>query len=138
MSAHEPPRAVVFDFNGTISHDEPLLAELFAVIFAEIGIEVPRELYFDEFAGYSDPEIVERVLDSHGRDDPALAERLLGAPHELYLERAASGRDRARRPPPRACARSPPRVPVAVASGAARRRGRGRARRLAACAACST
>ena len=62
MNAHEPPRAVVFDFNGTISDDEPLLAELCTLIFGEIGIEVTEERYFGEFAGYSDPEIVERVL----------------------------------------------------------------------------
>ena len=34
VNAHEPPRAVVFDFNGTISDDEPLLAELCTLIFA--------------------------------------------------------------------------------------------------------
>jgi len=91
VSAHEPPRAVVFDFNGTISDDEPLLAELCAAIFAEIGIEVSRELYFGEYAGYSDPEIVERVLHRHARFDPALAERLLARRTALYLERASSG-----------------------------------------------
>ena len=30
MNAHEPPRAVVLDFNGTISDDEPLLYEVYA------------------------------------------------------------------------------------------------------------
>ena len=119
MSAHEPPRAVVFDFNGTISDDEPLLAELCAVIFAEIGIVVSRELYFGEYAGYSDPEIVERVLRSHDRYDPALAERLLGRRTALYLERAASGETV--HAAAAACVREiAARVPVAVASGAAR------------------
>ena len=118
MSAHEPPRAVVFDFNGTISDDEPLLAELCAVIFAEIGIEVSRELYFGEYAGYSDPEIVERVLDRHGRYDPALAEQLLARRTALYLERAASGETV--HAAAAACVREiAARVPVAVASGAA-------------------
>ena len=119
MSAHEPPRAVVFDFNGTISDDEPLLAELCAVIFAEIGIEVSRELYFGEYAGYSDPEIVERVLRSHDRHDPALAEGLLARRTALYLERAASGETV--HAAAAACLREiAARVPVAVASGAAR------------------
>ena len=119
MSAHEPPRAVVFDFNGTISDDEPLLAELCTLIFAEIGIEVSRELYFGEFAGYSDQEIVERVLRRHERHDKALAEQLLTRRTELYLERAASGETV--HAAAAACVREiADRVPVAVASGAAR------------------
>jgi beta-phosphoglucomutase len=113
-------RAVIFDFNGTISHDEPLLAELFSRIFAEIGIDVPPSLYFDEFAGYSDPEIVERMLERHGRGgDRQVAEHLLRRRTELYLEALA------RRPtvlPEAAVAvrEIASRVPVAIASGAAR------------------
>jgi beta-phosphoglucomutase-like phosphatase (HAD superfamily) len=119
VSAHEPPRAVVVDFNGTISDDEPLLAELCTLIFAEIGIEVSCELYFGEFAGHSDPEIVERVLRRHDRHDAALAERLLARRAELYLERAAGGETV--RASAAACVREiAGRVPVAVASGAAR------------------
>ena len=119
MNAHEPPRAVVFDFNGTISDDEPLLAELCALIFGEIGIEVPSERYFSEFAGYSDPEIVERVLAGAGRYDPAVAEGLLDRRTELYLARAGTGETV--HPPAAACVREiAERVPVAVASGAAR------------------
>jgi beta-phosphoglucomutase len=119
VSATGPPPAVVFDFNGTISDDEPLLAELCAAIFAEIGIDVPRDVYFGEFAGYSDPEIVERVLRRHGRYEPALAERLLARRTRLYLERAASGETV--HPAAAACVREiAARVPVAVASGAAR------------------
>ena len=30
-------RAVVFDFNGTLSHDEPLLLVIFQELFAEYG-----------------------------------------------------------------------------------------------------
>ena len=51
------PAAVIFDFNGTISDDEGLLAELFERIFGEVGIEVPASLYFEQFAGYADDEI---------------------------------------------------------------------------------
>ena len=31
-------------------------------MFSEIGVEVSEQVYFTEFAGYSDPEIVERML----------------------------------------------------------------------------
>jgi len=119
VSAHEPPRAVVFDFNGTISDDEPLLAELFVHIFGEIGIDVTEERYYGEFAGYSDPEIVERILTEAGRHDPALAKSLLDRRAELYLARAGAGETV--HPQVAACVREiADRVPVAVASGAVR------------------
>jgi HAD superfamily hydrolase (TIGR01509 family) len=116
-----PPRAVIFDFNGTISDDEPLLAELFEQIFGEVGIAVGRDLYFEEFAGYSDAEICERILARFGRsDDDGLTERLVARRTELYLERqkeqptvTSEATDFVRRVAER--------VPVAVASGAARR-----------------
>jgi beta-phosphoglucomutase len=113
------PSAVVFDFNGTISDDEPLLAELFVQVFGEIGIEVTEERYFGEFAGYSDPEIVERILSEAGRRDPAVARGLLDRRAELYLARAGAGETV--HPAVAACVREiAGRVPVAVASGAVR------------------
>lgn len=119
MSAPKPPAAVVFDFNGTISDDEPLLAELFVQIFGEIGIEVTEERYYGEFAGYSDPEIVERVLSETGRHDPTVARRLLDRRAGLYLARAGAGETV--HPEVAACVREiAGRVPVAVASGAVR------------------
>src|SRR4051812_15672782 len=114
------PRAVVFDFNGTISNDEPLLAEVFHQMFAEVGIDVPASLYFERFAGYSDPEIVERVLAHFGRHgDGALAERLVERRIELYLKAV---RTRSTVLPAAAAAvhEIAGRLPVAIASGAAR------------------
>jgi HAD superfamily hydrolase (TIGR01509 family) len=114
-------RAVLFDFNGTLSDDEPLLAELFERIFGEAGIDFPASAYFDGYAGYSDPEIVERVLDAAGRGgDPELAARLLARRSELYLEEIE------RRPTvlpaaAEAVRRIASAVPVAIVSGAARR-----------------
>jgi beta-phosphoglucomutase-like phosphatase (HAD superfamily) len=119
VSVSGPPRAVVFDFNGTISDDEPLLAELFVQIFGEIGIEVTEKRYWGEFAGYSDPEIVERMLSETGRHDPPVARRLLDRRAELYLARAAGGETV--HPEVATCVREiADRVPVAVASGAVR------------------
>lgn len=77
-------QAVLFDFNGTLSHDEPLLCELFCHLFAERGKPLSAQEYFDRLAGLSDPEIVRRWL---GHDDPELlAEHVLG-----YLARAGDG-----------------------------------------------
>ncbi len=63
--------AVIFDFNGTLSHDEPILLALFQELFAEHGKPLAAKTYFDELAGLSDPEIVRAWL---GADHPAVAE----------------------------------------------------------------
>ena len=62
-----PVAAVIFDFNGTLSDDEPLLCEIFTHMFAEHGRPMSAQEYFDELAGLSDPEIVTTWL---GEDHP--------------------------------------------------------------------
>jgi beta-phosphoglucomutase len=59
--------AVVFDFNGTLSDDEPVLCEIFMHLFAEHGKPMSAQEYFDRLAGLSDPEIVRTWL---GDDHP--------------------------------------------------------------------
>jgi beta-phosphoglucomutase len=114
------PDAVIFDFNGTISDDEGLLADLFHRIFAEIGIDVPASLYFEQFAGYSDAEIAERVLEWFDRaGDRDALEQVVRRRTELYLEAQRSAPTV--RPEAAECVREiAARVPVAIASGAAR------------------
>jgi beta-phosphoglucomutase len=63
--------AVTFDFNGTLSHDEPILYQIFADLFGELGRPLSAEEYFDQLAGLSDPEIVWTWL---GRDHPGAAQ----------------------------------------------------------------
>ena len=65
------PGAIVFDFNGTLSHDEPILCEIFMELFAEHGKPLSAQEYFDVLAGLSDPEIVRTWL---GRDHPDVDE----------------------------------------------------------------
>lgn len=62
-----PVSALVFDFNGTLSDDEPVLCEIFTHLFAEHGRPMSAQEYFDELAGLSDPEIVTTWL---GEDHP--------------------------------------------------------------------
>jgi beta-phosphoglucomutase len=62
-------RAVLFDFNGTLSDDEPIVCAIFQELFAERGRPLSTETYFSELAGTSDPEIVRAWLGEH---DPAL------------------------------------------------------------------
>jgi beta-phosphoglucomutase len=77
-------RAVLFDFNGTLSDDEPIVCAIFQELFAERGRPLSTETYFSELAGTSDPEIVRAWL---GADDPALvAEKV-----ERYRARVEDG-----------------------------------------------
>ena len=110
-----PARAVIFDFNGTLSDDEPILCQIWRDIFAERGEPLSAEEYFDRLAGLSDPEIARAWLGpEHPRLEDALAERV-----RRYRARAADGAtDPAHT---RAAVRyAAERVPVAVVSGAAR------------------
>jgi beta-phosphoglucomutase len=109
------PRAVVFDFNGTLSEDEPILCELFTELFAEHGRPLSAQEYFDELAGLSDPEIVRTWL---GPDHPAVDE-VLEERSRRYREAVADGStvpDEIRE----AVRYAAERVPVGIVSGAAR------------------
>jgi HAD superfamily hydrolase (TIGR01509 family) len=110
-----PVRAVIFDFNGTLSHDEAILCEIFSELFAEQGRPLSAQEYFDELAGLSDPEIVRTWL---GRDHPAV-EEVIEQRLERYRARVADGSSvpEAVREAVRYAAE---RVPVAIVSGAAR------------------
>lgn len=108
-------RAVIFDFNGTVSHDEPILLAIFQELFAEYGRPLSAEEYFAELAGRSDPEIVRTWL---GAEHPAVDE-LIERRVERYRELTADGStvpEEVRE----AVRYAAERVPVAVVSGAAR------------------
>jgi HAD superfamily hydrolase (TIGR01509 family) len=103
--------ALLLDFNGTLSDDEPILCRIFMELLAEAGKPLTEAEYFDRLAGFSDREIVRMWL---GRDDPALVERKI----ERYRELAdGSTVDREAREAVRQAAEA---VAVAVVSGSAR------------------
>ena len=52
----------MFDFNGTLSDDEPLLFAILSDLFAEQGKPLSEDVYYDQLAGRSDPEIVRTWL----------------------------------------------------------------------------
>jgi beta-phosphoglucomutase len=107
--------AVVFDFNGTLSDDEPVLCEIFMHLFAEHGRPMSAQEYFDRLAGLSDPEIVttwlgeehpdvQAIIDERGRRyRAAAADGSTIHEHVREAVRFASGY-----------------VPLAICSGAAR------------------
>ena len=108
-------KAIVFDFNGTLSDDEPILCEIFMKLFAEYGRPLSAQEYFDELAGLSDPEIVLTWL---GRDradvDEIVAQRV-----QRYRDAVADGstvHEHVRE----AVRYAAERVPLAICSGAAR------------------
>jgi len=107
--------AIVFDFNGTLSDDEPLLCEIFMRLFAEHGKPMSAQDYFDRLAGLSDPEIVRAWLgDDHPDVETVIAERT-----DLYREAVADGstvHEHVRE----AVRYAADRAPLAICSGAAR------------------
>ncbi|HXL44754.1 MAG TPA: HAD family phosphatase [Gaiellaceae bacterium] len=109
------PRAVVFDFNGTISNDEPILCVIFQRLFAAHGKPLAAQDYYDRLAGLSDPEIVRTWL---GRDHPAVAEVI---EQRIALYRAAVADGSSISDSVRAAVRcAAERVPVGIVSGASR------------------
>ena len=109
------PGAIVFDFNGTLSHDEPILCEIFMELFAEHGKPLSAQEYFDGLAGLSDPEIVRTWL---GRDHPDVDEVI---EERIRRYRAAVADGSSVPPELRDAVRfAAERVPLAIVSGAAR------------------
>ena len=105
----------MFDFNGTLSDDEPLLFAILADLFAEQGKPLPEDVYYQQLAGRSDPEIVRTWL---GEDHPAV-EAVLAERVARY--RALVGDGSTISPDTRAAVlHAAERVPVAVVSGAHR------------------
>src|SRR5581483_6762332 len=109
------PDSIIFDFNGTLSDDEPVLCEIFVELFAEHGKPLSAQEYFDQLAGLSDPEIVRTWL---GRDHPdvdaAIEERI--ARYRAAVGDGSTVHEHVRE----AVRYAAERVPVAICSGAAR------------------
>jgi HAD superfamily hydrolase (TIGR01509 family) len=109
-----PPRALIFDFNGTISHDEPVLLAIYQALFAEHGRPMTADDYFSRLAGNTEEAIISGWL---GVDGPLLgslvAERI--ARYQAFADGSTvpeSIRDAIRR--------AADQVPVGLVSGAFR------------------
>ncbi len=105
-------RAVIFDFNGTLSDDEPILYRIYAELFAEHGRPLAERAYYDRLAGLSDPEIVHRWL-GDGNDSESVISRRVTRYRELVAD-GSTVTPAVRR----AVAYAAGRVPVAIVSGA--------------------
>jgi beta-phosphoglucomutase len=107
--------ALVFDFNGTLSDDEPLLLSIYQQLFARHGRPLTAEQYVSDLAGNTEEKIIGTWL---GVDGPLLA-MLVQERIDAYTALAASGSTvtSAEREAVRFAAA---RVPVAIVSGAFR------------------
>jgi beta-phosphoglucomutase len=106
-------QAVVFDFNGTLSDDEPVLARVYQELFAELGRPITEAEYFEHLAGHTDEEMLTRWFGSS--NEAWIAERI-----DRYNALVADGStiDADMRAALRFAAE---RVPIAIVSAAARR-----------------
>lgn len=108
-------RAIMFDFNGTLSHDEPLLLAIYQRLFARYGRPLSEEQYYGRLAGLSEEAIIHGWL---GVDGPLLASLVAERVQQYTVEAAdgatvtASVRE--------AVHFAAERVPVAIVSGAFR------------------
>jgi beta-phosphoglucomutase len=79
---------VIFDFNGTLSDDEPILLEIFTELFAaQLGWQMTVEQYYGRLAGRSDREIIETAVAEQGAGDAGLVEDMLRRRREMYKEK---------------------------------------------------
>jgi HAD superfamily hydrolase (TIGR01509 family) len=82
--------AVIFDFNGTLSNDEPILFDIFSELFrVHLDWAMTAEDYRDELLGRSDREIIERAVAQHGRGTEHEVTELLRLRQGVYKQRVA-------------------------------------------------
>ena len=84
--------AVIFDFNGTLSDDEPILFDIFSELFrTHLDLTMTTEDYRDELLGRSDREIIERAVARHGRGTEDEVNELLRLRQGVYKQRSPTG-----------------------------------------------
>ena len=105
-------QAVVFDFNGTLSADEPVLARVYQEMFARLGRPITVDEYYEQLAGHTDEEMFERWL---GGSTQALIDERVARYNAIVVN--GSTVDAETRAAVRFAAE---RVPVAVVSAALR------------------
>jgi beta-phosphoglucomutase-like phosphatase (HAD superfamily) len=105
-------RAIIFDFNGTLSDDEAVLYRVYAEMFAQRGRPLTHLEYVDRLAGLSEEEIMRVWLGERDDIELLVRERI-----DRYCAASDGATITART---RAAVRyAAQRVPVAIVSGAA-------------------
>jgi beta-phosphoglucomutase len=87
---HSDQPAVIFDFNGTLSDDEPILLDIFSELFrTHLDWTMTADDYRDELLGRSDREIIERAVARHGHGTEQEVAELLRLRLGVYQQRVA-------------------------------------------------
>jgi beta-phosphoglucomutase-like phosphatase (HAD superfamily) len=108
-------RALLFDFNGTLSHDEPLLCRIYREMFAEHGRRLSEDEYYRLLAGQSEEAIIGGWLSVAGDELATLIEE--------RIDRYCAAADGTSVPTSvrEAVRYASARIPVGIVSGAYRR-----------------
>jgi HAD superfamily hydrolase (TIGR01509 family) len=107
--------ALLFDFNGTLSHDEPILLSIYQRLFARHARPLTAEDYFSQLAGLSEEAIIGTWLHVDG----PLLHTLVAERVRTYAKEAADG-STVTGSVREAIRHAAARVPVAIVSGAFR------------------
>lgn len=82
--------AVIFDFNGTLSDDEPILFDIFGELFrTRLQWSMTQSDYNAHLLGRSDREIIEYAVAHHGTGGDDEVEEMLRLRHGWYQSRVA-------------------------------------------------
>lgn len=71
-------QAVIFDFDGVICDSELLHYQALNTVFKRFGVDIPKQVHWDKYLGYSDLENIQAVNRDYGMglDDAAIAEQI--------------------------------------------------------------
>jgi beta-phosphoglucomutase-like phosphatase (HAD superfamily) len=78
MSSAPPARALIFDFNGTLSDDEHIMELVTAEALAPHARPPTHQEYVDRLAGLSDEAMVREWLGDRDDVDAIVADRIEG------------------------------------------------------------
>lgn len=85
-------KAVIFDFDGVIADSEALHYEALNTVFNRYGLDVPKDVHWEKYLGYSDLENIEAVNRDYnmGLDD-AKIQKMITEKKVIFDELIASG-----------------------------------------------
>ena len=84
-------KAVIFDFDGVIADSEALHYKALNTIFNRYGVDVPKDVHWDKYLGYSDRENIEAVNIDYAMDmDEAKIRVMIDEKKIVFDELAAS------------------------------------------------
>ena len=85
-------KAVIFDFDGVIADSEALHYAALNTIFNRYGVDVPKDVHWEKYLGYSDRENIEAVnVDYNMGADEAKIQEMIAEKKIVFDELVASG-----------------------------------------------